>query len=76
MMFETQINKHLTYMKHMLSLAFGICLCWAVEAQNQNSLWTSGSMKSEIEWLTLASDGTLLSGNTQLRDGEPQILQP
>lgn len=53
----------------MLSLAFGICLCWAVQAQNQDSLWTSGSMKSEIEWLTLASDGTLLSGNTQLRDG-------
>jgi outer membrane protein assembly factor BamB len=56
-------------MKNMLSLAFGICLCWAVQAQNQDSLWTSGSMESEIEWLTLASDGTLLSGNTQLRDG-------
>jgi outer membrane protein assembly factor BamB len=56
-------------MKHMLSLAFGICLCLAVRAQNRDSLWTSSSMKSEIEWLTLASDGTLLSSNTQIRDG-------
>lgn len=42
---------------------------FAAFAQNPDSLWTSAPLKGEVQWLTVTADGTLVTGNTQVRDG-------
>src|SRR5579871_93701 len=48
-------------MKTILSILLVITICSSSQAQNKDSLWTSPASRAEVSWLTIASDGTLIT---------------
>ncbi|HTH54682.1 MAG TPA: PQQ-binding-like beta-propeller repeat protein [Cyclobacteriaceae bacterium] len=52
-------------MKKIFPMILAIFVWSGLSAQKKDSLWTSPSMKSEIQWMVLASDGTLITSNLE-----------
>jgi outer membrane protein assembly factor BamB len=56
-------------MKTIISILLALLVGSATYAQSKDSLWTSKPLWSDISWLTIAPDGTLITANQELLAG-------